>query len=340
MAGAVQELLRPSRAGVVPADLCAGGVQRQRAEVDASDAGAGDRAGSVPSVSAFHHACALGRRGRLATAARRRAGTSRCVDSRQYELSETGTALGRRCAAVLRGARQDRQLPSRGDGGAVDGCARVVSRRGAVRARGMADSGAAHAGADTGRRRLRIEVASGPSVGAPAPSRGLDADGRDRGCRIRRCDDVPGRAASPPIALCAGHLVASDGIHHAPARAATGGQSSRSASDPVAHGHRAQASGGASADGAGASNRVAPRHVAQWNAAAADGTFRGRPGHPRARVAARATGARGLVAVRGRDRREDTAQVPTSSHSPPPRRWAPWCDWRISAGRSSSSTRS
>jgi hypothetical protein len=143
MARAVQELLRPSRTVVVPADVRAGRVQRQRAEVDASHAGAGDRAGGVPSVSAFHHACALGCRSRLATAARRGSGTSWRADSRQHELSETGTALGRRGAAVLRGARQDRQLPSRGDGGAVDGDARVVSRRRAVSAGGMADPGAA-----------------------------------------------------------------------------------------------------------------------------------------------------------------------------------------------------
>ena len=75
------------------------------------------------------------------------------------------------------------------------------------------------------------------------------------------------------MALCSGHLVASDCIHRASSSAATGGQSSRSASDPVAHGHRAQASGGASADGALASNRLAPRHLAQWNAAAATARF-------------------------------------------------------------------
>ena len=57
-----------------------------------------------------------------------------------------------------------------------------------------------------------------------------------------------------------------------------------------------------------ASTRLAARRVAQWHAAAADGPVRGRPGHARARVAAGATGARGLVAVRGRDWLEAAAR--------------------------------
>jgi hypothetical protein len=76
MVGAVQELFRPSRAVAVSADVCAGRIQRQRAEVDARHAGAGDRAGSVSGLSAVHHACPAGRGPRVATAVGDRAGTS------------------------------------------------------------------------------------------------------------------------------------------------------------------------------------------------------------------------------------------------------------------------
>src|SRR5437870_3455986 len=110
MAGAVQVLLWSSRAVVVAADLRARGLQRQRAEVDAGDADAGDRVGGLSSVSALHRACAVGRRPRLATAAGRRPRTSWRVDSRQHELFEIGPTIGRRCAAVLGGVGQNRQL--------------------------------------------------------------------------------------------------------------------------------------------------------------------------------------------------------------------------------------
>jgi DDE superfamily endonuclease len=84
MVGAIQELLRPSRAVVVPADVRAGRVQRQRAEVDASHAGADHRAGLVPSVPALHYSRAMGRRSRLAPAARRGAGGALILDSTSF----------------------------------------------------------------------------------------------------------------------------------------------------------------------------------------------------------------------------------------------------------------
>ena len=65
---------RPERAGEAARERACRGVrgakplgkERQRAEVDAGDAGSRDRAGRLPSLSALHHACALGRRPRLA----------------------------------------------------------------------------------------------------------------------------------------------------------------------------------------------------------------------------------------------------------------------------------
>jgi SRSO17 transposase len=73
---------------------------------------------------------------------------------------------------------------------------------------------------------------------------------------------------------------------------------------------------------AAAPSAVAPRHVAQWNPAAADRALRGRAGHPRPRLARRPTRTRGLVALRRGDRDETPAQVllrPPAGHGLPAR---------------------
>ena len=90
---------------------------------------------------------------------------------------------------------------------------------------------------------------------------------------------------------------------------------------------------------AAATTRLAPCDLAQWHAAAADGPLRRRPRHPRARVAARAAGPRGLVAVRRGAGRQDAAQV--LLRRTPRHRVAAGARaaWRINAGRSSSSTK-
>ena len=65
----------------------------------------------------FHHRCAVVGRRRVATPAGHDSRSHGRAHSRRHELSEAGAALGGRGAAVLRRARQDRQVPDGGDGG-------------------------------------------------------------------------------------------------------------------------------------------------------------------------------------------------------------------------------
>ena len=65
----------------------------------------------------FHHRCAVVGRRRVATPAGHDSRSHGRAHSRWHELSEAGAALGGRGAAVLRRARQDRQVPDGGDGG-------------------------------------------------------------------------------------------------------------------------------------------------------------------------------------------------------------------------------
>ena len=139
VARGLQSVLRPSRAGARVAALRPGVAQRQRAQIDGSDAGARDRPGIVPSLPALHHRCAVERRRRVAATARGRAGTRRPADFRRDELSQTGPALGRRGAPVLWRAGQDRQLPGGRHRGVVDGGPRLSARGRAVFADGLGD---------------------------------------------------------------------------------------------------------------------------------------------------------------------------------------------------------
>src|ERR1700682_6212533 len=121
LARTVSTLLRPSCAAARAADVRARRVQRQRSEIDAGDVGPCHRPDHLPRLSAFHHARGLGRRPDLATAPRDAARAPWRVDHRRDQLSQAGDALGRCGASVLRRAGQDRELPSRRDGRAVDG---------------------------------------------------------------------------------------------------------------------------------------------------------------------------------------------------------------------------
>src|ERR1700730_15034940 len=132
LARTVSTLLRPSCAATRPADVRAWPVQRQRSEIDAGDVGPRPRPDHLSRLSAFHHARGLGRRSDLATAPRDTARAPRRLDHRWDQLSQAGDALGRGGASVLWRAGQDRKLPSRGDGRAVDGGARVDDRRAVV----------------------------------------------------------------------------------------------------------------------------------------------------------------------------------------------------------------
>jgi len=135
LARTVSTLLRPSCAAPRAGDVRAWLVQRQRSEVDAGDVGPRDQPDHLPRLSALHHACDVGRRPRLATAARSAARTARCVDHRRDEFSQTGYAFGRRGASVLWRAGQDRELPSGRHRRALDRRAGVGDRRAVVLSR-------------------------------------------------------------------------------------------------------------------------------------------------------------------------------------------------------------
>ena len=153
LARTVSTLLRPSGAAARAADVRARRVQRQRSEIDAGDVGPCHRPDHLPRLSAFHHARGLGRRSDLATAPRGAARAPRRVDHRRDQLSQTGDAFGRRGASVLWRAGQDRELPSRGDGRAVDGGARVDDRRAVVSPEALAQRRRpTRGGADSDRR--------------------------------------------------------------------------------------------------------------------------------------------------------------------------------------------
>lgn len=94
VAGAVQALLRPSGAVDGAAHLRPRRLQRQRADIDAGDAGASHRARRLPSLSALHHACALGCRPGLAPLARGHSRALRRADSRRHQFSEAGPGVG------------------------------------------------------------------------------------------------------------------------------------------------------------------------------------------------------------------------------------------------------
>ena len=114
-------------------------VQRQRSEIDAGDVGACHSSRSAIKAFSISSRTRLGRRSDLATAPRGAAGTPGRVDHRRDQLSQTGHALGRSGASVLWRAGQDRELPSRRDGRAVDGGTRVADRRVVVSPESVAD---------------------------------------------------------------------------------------------------------------------------------------------------------------------------------------------------------
>ena len=279
LARAVPALLRSSRAAARPADVRARRVQRQRPQVDAGDAGAGHRAGLVSSVSAFHHACAVGCGSDLASAVGNPARAPRRADHRRHQLSETGAALGRRRPPVLRCAGQDRELPSRGDRGAVDGHTRVVAGRVAVSAAILERR------MPTRRAAARIpstvvvsgEMAARPHVDSPRARGGAATHGRRRGRRVRGYHGVPAcccisgdcpmrsasRASSRYFAARRPCIFRRSSAHGTTAIAA--GARARHPAD-----HRA--GGGVGAAGAS----VAPRDLAQWHQPSVGGAVRGR----------------------------------------------------------------
>jgi len=211
--GSVQGLLRSSRAACVAAAVHRRAAGRQCAQIDVGDARPRQRADVLPSVSAFHHARTVGRRGGVAPAAGAPARAHRHPDSRRNEFPQVGSAFGRGGAPVLRCARQGGELPSRGHGGAVDGAPGVAGRRIALSARDVDQRcGPPCGGADSRAGRLSREVAARPDAGAPRAGGRFDPDRRGRRRRIRRQPDGPPDAAPAAPALCVGHLADADGL--------------------------------------------------------------------------------------------------------------------------------
>src|SRR5438552_15652072 len=132
LARSVQGMLRSSRASARPSTVRSRAAQRQRAQVDGSNAGARDRAWFLSSVPAFHHRCTVGYRLCLATTARLDSRTQGPPDLRWHQLSQTRHPVGGSGASVLWGVGKNRQLPGGGDGGAVEREARVHAWRGPV----------------------------------------------------------------------------------------------------------------------------------------------------------------------------------------------------------------
>ena len=167
LARGLQGVLRSSRARGGVAAVCPGAAQRQRPQVDGSDAGAGDRSGSVSILSAFHHRRSLECRPGMAAAARAGARAHGRPDHRRHQLSQARDPLGRGRAAVLRRAGQGGQLPGGGHRGAVDGRAGLSARGGALSPESVADRRGAHAGQDSRGGALSRTVAAG--VGPDPP---------------------------------------------------------------------------------------------------------------------------------------------------------------------------
>ena len=217
LARGLQGVLRSSRARGGVAAVCPGAAQRQRPQVDGSDAGAGDRSGSVSILSAFHHRRSLECRPGMAAAARAGARAHGRPDHRRHQLSQARDPLGRGRAAVLRRAGQGGQLPGGGHRGAVDGRAGLSARGGALSPESVADRRGAHAGQDSRGGALSRTVAAGVGPDPPGARERLHPHGGGGGRRVRRQQPVSrGRAQAGP-AVCGGHFVDANRLCRPPA---------------------------------------------------------------------------------------------------------------------------
>ncbi len=189
-----------------------------------------------------------------------------------------------------------------------------------------------------GDRRLSGKMAAGPDAGAPHAGRRRDADRGRRRRRIRGQPHGPPNAASAAPALCAGHLADADGVsRHArrcasiaqqpPPRNRRGGWPDQ---EPVSVRTLSDALPRA---------RVAARRVAQRHQSAVGSRLRGAARDPGHRLAAAPARPRGLVALRARARARPAAASTTSSRCRRRPRSRSSCGWRITAGRSNSTTR-
>jgi hypothetical protein len=269
VAGAVRSVLRSHRATRGVPSLSARVAERQPAQVDERDARARQRSRELSGLSAFHHRRAVdGSRG-VAPPAGQAARSRWGADSRRHQLSQAGPTLGGRGAPVLRHLGQDRELPSRGDGGVVDGRPRLDGRGALVPARDLAHPRVAASRADPGHGALSGEMAPGADARAAGAREWPDGDRRRRRRRVRQQRDTAARPASRAAPVCARRGVGPEGVswHAGAARARPS----------LAHGAPAHAAAVAAGDGGRrgpgvgrhpAHTRVAPGLVAQWDPSA------------------------------------------------------------------------
>ena len=192
--------------------------------------------------------------------------------------------------------------------------------------------------ADSGQRGVSREMASRAHLAATGARRWLHRDGGRRRCGIWRCLDVPGRLASPAVAVCVRDFVEPGRM---PAPTARGPREPRRAGS--AHPHAPIDRWVARRGGprvAHALPAAAWRVVAWRNGSNSHGVARAsrRSASPRRTIGAGDARARGLVALRRGSRTRRAAQgLPRRTARTV--RCARWSPWRISGGRSSSSIR-
>ena len=244
-------MLRPSRTGAGVAPVRPGVAQRQPAQVDGSDAGAGDRSRGLSSVPTLHHRCAVECRRRLALPAGGAARTRRAGDLRWHEFPQARDVLGRGGPPVLWGRGESRQWPSGGHRGAVDRAARLLAGGRALCARGVADRRRPRSGAASPGCPVAGEVA--PSA-HPAPAGARQRPHRHRRagrCGVWRYRPVSGHVASVAAPLCGGDFLVADRVPGAAAPRAPAGRPAGAPAHPARPGGgRAGVHGGPGRQGA------------------------------------------------------------------------------------------
>ena len=304
--------------------------------------GAVERPRDLSGVPALHHACAVGRRDGVEAAAGAGPGADRRVDPRRHQFSQARDRVGRRGAAILRGTRENRELPNGRHGGPVDGDARLDAGRAALSAGDVAHRCPTDPRPHSRRRALSAQVAIGPHAAATSTRRGRDGDRRVGGCRVRRQRHAAANAASGQTVLRVGGVVRSQGLpwNAGPrdAAAADGPRPSAHAARPTGrYTDRRSAGLGRHAS----ASPVAARVVAQRHASPVARPLLCRTGHGPPTTGARADGSppRCGCCVNATSAQRLSPST-TWSICPPPPRCAASCASRISAGRSSSNTRS
>ncbi len=332
-------MLRPSRTGAGVAPVRPGVAQRQPAQVDGSDAGAGDRSRGLSSVPTLHHRCAVECRRRLALPAGGAARTRRAGDLRWHEFPQARDVLDRGGPPVLWGRGESRQWPSGGHRGAVDRAARLLAGGRALCARGVADRRRPRSGAASPGCPVAGEVA--PSA-HPAPAGARQRPHRHRRagrCGVWRYRPVSGHVASVAAPLCGGDFLVADRVPGAAAPRAPAGRPAGAPAHPARPGGgRAGVHGGPGRQGAAA---VAAHQLAQPpRRAPLDGPVCGPAGDPGPRLARPPARPRGVAAGRTRHGRDAADQILLRQPCRPPPPGRSLSDSRISGGPSSSRTKS